>query len=197
MNNSSTPFNDMIRDLKNEQFQWVIAVSVGTLVAIYANAFANLCMVKSYFANPVYQYFNIIMLTVVLMSILLMYGRYITIIYPKLIYLDEYHGHYKVSYTARKDALSDFYKTLLGWRLLVRMILYVAYVSFWFGVKYSFDYLSIISFDDFKMISAALFGLNVYHWSFIVVIIFSLLLEAPVVYSYLRFKKIITSDSSH
>lgn len=190
------PFNDLANELKDEHYQWVIAISVGLLISVYANGFGNISLstiltkgetVLS--KSSVYQCVNLALMSTTLLIILFMYGRYLKYIYPKLIKINDERWLKDDKYTEKIDALKLFRYTVFGWRLPVRLILYTLFIAFWFGIKYSFAYFNNELYI-IQNIEGNYYGNNAIILLFVTFMIFLFLLESPVIYSYIRIKQI-------
>jgi hypothetical protein len=185
-----TKFDDLSNNILNEHPQWIMAISVGVLVSIYANGFCNVSLVVDVLNHqyPVNQFFHILSMTVFLLTILFMYGRFFRNIYPILVGAekDGSDGGRRYGYTERKDTLKHYFEEVFGWPLFLRWILYVLYIESWFGIKYSIGY-----YSEYNMVLHGLecgfFGCKSGVLLFLSSLFaFILLLESPIIYSYHR-----------
>jgi hypothetical protein len=83
--NEGLPINRVVKRLSDLHVQWFTLVSVAVLVGTYSNSLGSLAVIKDQTHNPIYQYFNIVFLTIDLLFILNIYRHLIVDEIPKIL----------------------------------------------------------------------------------------------------------------
>lgn len=192
--NEGLPINRVVKRLTDLHVQWFTLVSVAVLVGTYSNSLGSLAVIKDKTHNPIYQYFNIVFLTIDLLFILNIYRHLIVDEIPKILSIRPEQEDGEIRYTNTLTSFGTMKIQLYSsWRTPLRVMSYIAYVYFWFAVQNSFmvnlDYNSICFQSDLC------FGLGVIYWAAIALLFFVVLIELPIVYIYNEIKDIIgTTD---
>lgn len=172
--NSIFGYNELENTLNKSTNQWIIAISVCLLIALYVNAFGyiNLYEDKILQTSPssdiIYQLLSTAILSLTLISLLFFF----------YIYFNEMEkmgsGVVKIRYSKILSTLKNFNTNLIIFFPL-RVILYAVFIIFWFAVKYSYRF----TFPQIKCIDLGPF--SVYGWVFICFIFFICIIELPLV----------------
>lgn len=181
--NQNLPINGVVKRLADLHVQWFTLVSVAVLVGTYSNSFGSLAVIKDGYYNPIYQYFNIFLLTLDLLFILRFYRYLIVDEIPKILSIKSEQDDGEIKYTNTVASFEGMkIRLYASWHTPVRIVSYVVYVYFWFAVKNSFvmnyDFGSICFQNDLCL------GLGVVYWALFALIIFIVLVELPIVYLY-------------
>lgn len=188
--NQGLPITDVVKRLTDLHVQWFTLISVAVLVGTYSNSFGSLEVIKDHKHNPIYQYFNIVFLTIDLLFILNFYRYLIVDEIPKVLSIRSEQEDGEIRYT---NTLASFESMKIrlysSWRTPLRIISYLIYVYFWFAVKNSF--MANIDFGSLCFQEDLCFGLGVVYWAVFALLFFVILVELPIVYIYKEIRDII------
>lgn len=184
------PINKIVKGFSDFHVQWVTVISVAVLIATYANSFSSLEVIKDGRHNPVFQYFNIILLTADLLLILNFFKNLIFEKIPTIMDIKSGFENGEINYTNTLTSFKDMeIKIYSSWRTPLRILSYVCYVFFWFGVKNSYQMSFGFSMSDLQKDNCL--GLGVMFWAVMALLFFVALIEMPIMFIYFEIKKIV------
>ena len=183
-------FFKLKEDLNTSTGQWIIAISVALLIALYANSISSIDVIGPNSLTAIYQFSNISLLSLTLLILLFYYYSFFT----SFEHLNKFSLNYiknikNINYTNTLSNLSKIKRSLI-FHLLFRSIFYFGFLLFWFTVKHSYNY------EALYVNNTRLLSVPVLWWAVLAVLSFIIIIDSPLFITYKFYQNIIRTQKT-